>query len=67
MSQGLDNNHIDLTPNNGTQNSSQPWQPVPALCDARNAIKPVGDDRPARVKWISRSLAQVALAIPLQV
>ena len=64
---GLDNDHIDLMPNNSTQNRSQPWQPVPALRDAHNAIKPVGDDRPARVKWISRSLAQVALAIPLQV
>jgi hypothetical protein len=58
---------VDCVLGDGTKNRSQPWQPVPALRDAHNAIKPVGDDRPARVKWISRSLAQVALAIPLQV
>ena len=34
-------------PGNGTKNRSQPWQPVPALCDADNAIDLDGDDRPA--------------------
>ena len=45
--QGLDNDRIDLAPDNGTINRSQPWQPVPALRDAGNAIYPDGDDRPA--------------------
>ena len=45
--QGLDNDGIDLVPGNGTKNRSQPWQPVPALCDADNAINLDGDDRPA--------------------
>jgi hypothetical protein len=45
--QGLDNNHIDLTPGNGTNDRSQPWQPVAALCGAGNAIYPDGDNRPA--------------------
>jgi hypothetical protein len=34
-------------PGDGTKNRSQPWQPVPALCDADNAIDLDGDDRPA--------------------
>ena len=45
--QGLDNDGIDLMPDNGTKDRRQPWQPVPGLCDADNAINLDGDDRPA--------------------
>ena len=45
--QGLDHDHIDFVPDNGTINRSQPWQPVAALCGAGNAIYPDGDNRPA--------------------
>ena len=47
MVQGLDNDGINLVPGNGTKDRSQPWQPVPALRDADNAINLDGDDRPA--------------------
>ena len=45
--QGLDNDHIDLAPGDGTKNRSQPWQPVPALWNADSAINVGGNDRPA--------------------
>jgi hypothetical protein len=45
MSLGLDNDHIDLGPDHDTQNRSQPWQPVPALCDAGKVINLDGNDR----------------------
>ena len=67
MVQGRDNDGIDLAPGNGTQNRSQSWQPVPALCDADYAINLGVTTVQPRAKSIRRSLAQLAPAIRLQV
>ena len=47
MSRGLDNDGINLVPDNGTKDRSQPHQPVPALRDADETINLDADDRPA--------------------
>ena len=58
--QGLDHDHIDFVPGNGTKDRSQPWQPVPALRDADKAVNLDGDDRPATG---GNSILQVDVAV----
>ena len=65
--QGLDHDGIDLVPGNGTKNRSQPWQTVPALRDADNAINLDGDDRPATCEVDQEVIGPGSTAIRVQV